>query len=157
MHQKYTGFQAFSGDIKRERQPNIYINLIQANIPFYTPRKHKKAYNFRGVFRTQSNIFKGNPNYPKHIKLNHTSIALLLQEATQKYQKLTYYWTKSCYLSLPFSLFTTTCASFAFLAVEFFQFFKHRKWSFVKYIVSFFDPKMVFSKLSLANYHFLHK
>ena len=36
----------------------------------------------------------------RHIKLSHTNIALLLQEATQKYHKLTDYWTKSCYLSL---------------------------------------------------------
>ena len=60
----------------------------------------------------------------RHIKLSHTNIALLLQEATQKYHKLTNYWTKSCYLSLPFSLFTTVCASFVFLAgFQFFQIF----------------------------------
>ena len=41
----------------------------------------------------------------RHIKLSHTNIALLLQEATQKYHKLTDYWTKSCYLSLPFSVY----------------------------------------------------
>ena len=35
------------------------------------------------------------------------------------------------------SLFTVACASFAFLAAVF-QFFKQHKWSFVKYIVSFF-------------------
>ena len=50
-----------------------------------------------------------------HIKLNPTNIALLLQEATQKYRKITHYLTKRFYLSLPFSLFTTTCGSFAFL------------------------------------------
>ena len=71
-------------------------------------------------------------------------------------------------LSLPFSLFTATCASFVFLAAECFQFldtvlhevtynFKRHKWSFVKYIVSFFGFKMVVSKLSLAKYQFLHK
>ena len=47
--------------------------------------------------------------------------------------------------------------SFAVLAAEFFRFFKRPKWSFVKYVVSFFGLKMVFSKLSLANYDFLHK
>ena len=41
-------------------------------------------------------------------------------------------------LSLPFSLFTRACASFAFVAAEFFQFFKRHKWSFMKYIVSLF-------------------
>ena len=41
-------------------------------------------------------------------------------------------------LSVPFSLFTVACASFAFPAAEFFQFFKRHKLSFVKYIVSFF-------------------
>ena len=34
----------------------------------------------------------------RHIKLNETNIALLLQEAAQKYCRLTDYWTKSCYL-----------------------------------------------------------
>ena len=52
--------------------------------------------------------------YSTHIiKLNHANIALLLQEATQKYWKLTDYWTKSCCLSLPFSLFTVACAVYS--------------------------------------------
>ena len=34
---------------------------------------------------------------------------------------------------------------------------KHHKWSFMTYIVSFCSLIMVFSKLSLAKYHFLHK
>ena len=78
---------------------------------------------------------KGNPN-SRGILNNHTNIALLLQKATHKYPKLTVYWTKC--LSLPCSLFTTACASLAFLAAEFFQFFKRHKWSFMKYIVSLF-------------------
>ena len=40
-----------------------------------------------------------------HMKLNNTNTALLLQELTQKYWKLTDYWTKSCYLSLPFYVY----------------------------------------------------
>ena len=71
-------------------------------------------------------------------------------------------------LSALLSLFTATCTSFVFLAAEFFQFldtvhceithdFKRHKWSFVKYIVLFSGLKMVFSKLSRAKYHFLHK
>ena len=47
----------------------------------------------------------------RHIKLNHTNIALLLQEATQKYRKLRDYRTKWWYLSLLFSLLIVTCAS----------------------------------------------
>ena len=39
------------------------------------------------------------PKLSWHIKLNHTNIALLLQEAKQKYRKLTDYRTKCCYLS----------------------------------------------------------
>ena len=35
--------------------------------------------------------FKGNKKLSRHIKLNHINIALLLQEATQKYRKLTDY------------------------------------------------------------------
>ena len=58
-------------------------------------------------------------------------------------------------LSLPFSLFTVTCASchrsqhqsffisWALYSVN----FKHRKWSFVPFIVLFSALKMVFSKL----------
>ena len=38
-----------------------------------------------------------------------------------------------------------------------FSVLKRHKWSFVKYIIPFFGLKMVFSKLSLAIYHFLHK
>ena len=54
-------------------------------------------------------------------------------------------------LYLPFSLFTAACASFAFLAAVF-QLFKCHKWSFVKYIVSFFLFENGFlHKLSLAN------
>ena len=62
-------------------------------------------------------IEKGNPNFQlsRHIKLNHTNIALLLQEVTQTYRKLTNYRTKCCYLSLLLSLLLATCTSFAFL------------------------------------------
>ena len=78
----------------------------------------------------------------RHIKLNHTIIALLLLEATQKYQKLTDYRTKCCYLSLVFSLLTATCASFAFLNGTVFSVLGHsfecHRWLFVLYIVSFF-------------------
>ena len=55
------------------------------------------------------------------IKLNPSNITLLLQEATQKYWKLTVYWTKCCNLFLPLSLFTATCASFVFLNRSFFS------------------------------------
>ena len=70
------------------------------------------------------------------IKLNHTNISLLLWEATQKYCKVTDYWTKCCYLSLSPSLCLLQLA--LPLPSEFIQFFKHHKWSFLKYIVSFF-------------------
>ena len=98
------------------------------------------------------------PKLSRQIKLNHTNIALFLQEATQKYRKLTDYWRKCCYLSLPFPLLTVTCASFAFLNSSFFSSwtqysanFKRHKWSFVPYIVSFSHLKMAFSKLNLAK------
>ena len=42
---------------------------------------------------------------------------------------------------LPFTLFTTACTFLTFLAAKFFQFIKRHKWSFVKYIVSFFGSK----------------
>ena len=58
------------------------------------------------------------PELSRHIKLNHTNIALLLQEVTQKYQKLTDYWTKSCYLS------ALLVISLCLLAAEFFQFLR---------------------------------
>ena len=106
-------------------------------------------------------LFLRKPKLSRHIKLNHTNIALLLQEATQKYQKLTDYRTKCCYLSLLFSLLIATCASFAFLNGRVFSVlghsFERHKWSFVLYIVSFSALKISFSKLSLAKYHCLHK
>ena len=101
----------------------------------------------------------------RHIKLNHINIALLLQEARQRYRKLTDDWTKCCYLSLSALL----CLLWLVLplpswAAELSQFLdtvlheiKRDKWSFVKYIVSFSGLKMVFSKLSLVKFHFLHK
>ena len=101
------------------------------------------------------------PKLSRHIKLNHTNIALLLQEATQKYRKLTDYRTKCCYLSLLFSLLIATWASVAFLNGRVFSVLGHSlercKWSFVLYIVSFSALKISFSKLSLAKYHCLHK
>ena len=39
------------------------------------------------------------PKLSRHIKVNHTNIALLFQEAKQKYRKLSDYRTKCCYLS----------------------------------------------------------
>ena len=97
----------------------------------------------------------------RHIKLNHTNIALLFQEATQKYRKLTDYRTKHSYLSLFFSLLIATCASCAFLNGRVFSVlgdsFERHKWSFVLYIVPFSALKISFSKLSLAKYHCLHK
>ena len=51
-------------------------------------------------------------NVTPSYKLNPTNIALLLQEATQKYRKLII--EENIVISLPFSLFTVICASFAF-------------------------------------------
>ena len=98
----------------------------------------------------------------RHIKQNPTNIALLLQEATKKYRKLTVYWTKCHYLVLSFSVFTANCASFAFLYGSFFS-------SCTQYFANlcrilnvpsdylFSGLKMIFSKLSIARYHYLHK
>ena len=87
-----------------------------------------------------------------HIKLNHTNIALLLQEATQKYQKLTDYRTECCYLS---------ALLFAYCDLRFLRFPQRQgifsSWTFVLYIVPFSALKISFSKLSLAKYHCLHK
>ena len=41
--------------------------------------------------------------------MNPTNIAFLLQKATQKYQKLTFYWLKCCYLFLPSSFTNKLC------------------------------------------------
>ena len=84
-----------------------------------------------------------------------------MQEATQKYRKLTDYRTKCCYLSLLFSLLIATCTSFAFLNGRVFSVLGHslkrHKWSFVLHIVSFSALKISFSKVSLGKYHCLHK
>ena len=63
------------------------------------------------------------PKLSRYIKLNPSNIGLLLQEAKQKYRKLTVYWTKCWYLFLPLSLFTTTYACFAFLNCRVFSVF----------------------------------
>ena len=55
------------------------------------------------LVKTRWNL-KETQTFKAYIKLNHTNIALLLQEATQKYRKLADYRTKCCYLSLLFSL-----------------------------------------------------
>ena len=91
-----------------------------------------------------------------------------MQEATQKYRKLTDYWTKCCYLSLPFSLLTATYGSFAFLNCRAFSVLGHSTSQILNvtsdllchiyiYIVLFPSLKMAFSKLCLAKYHCLHK
>ena len=83
-------------------------------------------------------------------------------------QILYYYWRQhkniensriteqNLVLSLPFSLFTATCAScrlpqwqsFFISWTQYSAMFKCHKWSFVPYIVSYSALKMVFSKLS---------
>ena len=83
-------------------------------------------------------------------------------------QILYYYWRQhkniensriteqNLVLSLPFSLFTATCASYRLPQRQSFftswtQYstnFKHCEWSFVLYVVSFSGFKMSFSKLS---------
>ena len=98
--------------------------------------------------------FLKEPKFSRHVKLNHTNVALLLQETTQKYRKLTDYWTKCCYLSLLFSLLNY---DLHFLWTQYSTNFKRHNGSFVPYIVSFSGLKMAFSKLSLAKYHCLHK
>ena len=80
-----------------------------------------------------------------------------MQETTRKYQQLTDYWTKCCYLSLHFSLFTAACASFAFLSGTVFSVFGHRYSAKLNATSDHSRGTWFFSKLSLAKYHFLHK
>ena len=47
--------------------------------------------------------------YWRHIKLNPTNVALLLEETTQKYQKLTDYWKKSSSLFSVLSVYCDLC------------------------------------------------
>ena len=56
------------------------------------------------------------------IKLNPTTIALILQEATQKYQKLTDYWTKSCSVFALLSVYCNLCFLSPSSRAEFFHF-----------------------------------
>ena len=138
---------------------HIYKSMYQMHI-----RKDRKGESKHQVTRTLNMtkiVFKKKPKLSRHIKLNDTNIALLLQEATQKYRELTDYKTKDCYLSLLFSVLIATCAYFAFLNGRVFSVLGHslerHKRSFVLYIVSFFALKIFFSKVSLAKYHCLHK
>ena len=69
-------------------------------------------------------VVLGGVDTPMHtmIKLNYTNIALLLQEATQKYQKFRLLNKMLLSLSLSFPLLTVTCAYFTFLSSRDFQF-----------------------------------
>ena len=81
---------------------HIYKSMYQMHI-----RKDRKGESKHQVTRTLNMtkiVFKKKPKLSRHIKLNDTNIALLLQEATQKYRELTDYKTKDCYLSLCSSL-----------------------------------------------------
>ena len=71
---------------------------------------------------TNSNL---KPKLSRHIKLNHTNIALLLQEATQKYKQILSKILLSLSFSLCFSLFTATCVSFAFFSGRVFVILGH--------------------------------
>ena len=65
------------------------------------------------------NIYLRKPKLSRHIKLNPTNIALLLQEARQKYRKLTDYKTKSysplCLLRFVLSVDFLKGRAFSFL------------------------------------------
>ena len=87
--------------------------------------------------------FKRKPKPSRHIRLNPTNIALLLQGATQKYWKLTNYWTKSCFLLLPSST-TQYSANFKF----------HKQWRLYSFIFWFENG---FLQVKPARYHYLHK
>ena len=102
-------------------------------------------------------FFKRNPELSRHIELNYTNIALLFQETTHEYRKLTNYWTKCCYLSPPFSLLTAACASFAFLSGTVFSVLGHRYSEKLNVTSDHLRGAWFFSKLSLAKYHFLQK
>ena len=69
----------------------------------------------------------------RFIKLNPTNIALLLQEATQKYEKLII--EQNAVISLLFSLSTATCASFALLNGRVFSFLGQvsSPWNYVEF------------------------
>ena len=105
------------------------------------------------------------PKLSRHIKLNHTNITLLLlQEATQRYQKLTDYLTKCCYL---FALLSAYCdlRFLCFLSGRVFSVLGHSIPQILnvtgdhscRILVSFSGLKMAFSKLSPAKYHCLYK
>ena len=138
---------------------HIYKSMYQMHI--CKDRKGESKHQVTRTLNMTKIVFKKKPKLSRHIKLNDTNIALLLQEATQKYRKLTDYKTKDCYLSLLFSVLIATCAYFAFLNGRVFSVLGHslerHKRSFVLYIVSFFALKIFFSKVSLAKYHCLHK
>ena len=106
------------------------------------------------------------PKLSRHIKVNLLNIALL-QEATQKYQKHTDYWTKCCFLSPLLSVYCDLCflhlpqwqsffSSWTQYSTKLCRILKSHKWSLVPYIILFSGLKIVFSKLILAKYHCLH-
>ena len=99
--------------------------------------------------------FKGNPNFQGMLHW----ILQILHYYCRKQQKNienSRIIEQNLVLSLPFSLFTATCAScrlpqrqsFFISWVQYSSNCKRHKWSFVPYIVLFSGLKMVFSKLS---------
>ena len=60
---------------------------------------------------TNAPLLKGSANLNWILQILH----YYGKKQHKKNRKLAVYWTKCCYLQLPFSLFTATCASFAFL------------------------------------------
>ena len=97
-------------------------------------------------FGTGSVLFEGNPNFQGMLNWI-LQILHYYCRREHKYWKLTDYWTKCCSL-FAFSLFTATCASCRLPQRQSTFNFKHPKWSFVLYKVSFSGLKMILSKLS---------
>ena len=95
------------------------------------------------------------PKLSRHIKLNPKNIAYYCKKQYKNIENSRII-EHNLILSLPFSLYTATCAScrlpqrhsFFISWTQCSANFKRHKWSFVPYIVSFSGLKMVFSKLS---------
>ena len=82
----------------------------------------------------------------RHIKLNHTNIALLFQEATQNIEN-----SRIIEQSIPISLCSSLCLlQFALPAPS-------STAGYFQFLDTVLNVKISFSKLSLAKYHCLHK
>ena len=109
---------------------------------------------------------KGNPNFQGILDWIHPTnryCIIIAQEATQKYRKLTDYWTKSCFLFALLSVYCNLCFLLPSSIAKFFHFLTvlHKFWTSQVIICAVYSFSFWFEngflQLKPARYYCLHK